>query len=869
MTQRDGVLALEVFELRRIRVVRRLAVRDRERGLPDPRVEPERMLEPRGSALAEEARALLAITLELGPADAGVLARRERAHAEQPRDVGREADRRERAAVAAQLVHAERRDHLLDPLAERLDEIRRRVGVPGRDRVLEEQVRRDRIRAEPERDHQVVQVADASRAQHDRAVAAQRPGARSLAEQRAVHRRRGQERIDPRTALVRDRAVLDDDEPRARADRGARGRADAGERIAQTFLPVAVRLKDGGGTPRLAGKVVGEIVEHPGAEPVRERSRLRRRESRARVVAAEEDRDAQLDPRPRRAGAVRRGTRTEHDARREVLDLPLTVDRRVRDDRDRLLQVVGEVRTAARDRCERAVVAERPDRLASGLRHVRGRSEVLGLVAQRGETLLPGDRMVVDLVGGRGDLHAAVRAASARRQRVERPSRLEAHARAREADRVTRAGAQEALAQRVMIEHLPPAARALEAGMLARPERPWIRHISLERYEAALAREDVLLVGLDVPQRAQSHGIDAEEAEIVEAREERGRALRERPEGGARVGVRVLEAVRQPADLVHDRREHELDRLDRIEPEAVDEPAQQRVDILRIAALADDRHAEGARLLAEATDGVDLAVVSEGRERLHAREGARGVRRVPVVAEGRGGAEARIAEVGVVRDELPRGAAELVPGRRARKAHDGRRRARLDLHGREMERPVAAMAPRWGVERELPEAWLLRTAAREERRRGGRGVPLEDDADAMRAEDSADRRIGLVRRVARDEEVPHGEAGVGRERAGEPGVGEMLGPERARDVDEDARAVSLPVDLAGAVRHAFEPVQDEGERVRTGTPVLARDGDERAGVAFVSAPRAAVHRRLLSLPLNKKTSRREASSRRLSCVPRD
>src|SRR5687768_5133844 len=73
MTQRDGVLALEVFELRRIRVVRRLAVRDRERGLPDPRVEPERMLEPRGSALAEEARALLAIALELGPADAGVL----------------------------------------------------------------------------------------------------------------------------------------------------------------------------------------------------------------------------------------------------------------------------------------------------------------------------------------------------------------------------------------------------------------------------------------------------------------------------------------------------------------------------------------------------------------------------------------------------------------------------------------------------------------------------------------------------------------------------------------------------------------------------------------------------------------------------
>src|SRR5688572_32124577 len=112
MTQRDGVLALELLELRRISVVRRLAVRDRERGLPDPRVEPERMLEPCGSALAEEARALLAIALERGPTDASVLARRERAHPEQPRDVGREADRRERAAVAAQLVHTERRDDL-------------------------------------------------------------------------------------------------------------------------------------------------------------------------------------------------------------------------------------------------------------------------------------------------------------------------------------------------------------------------------------------------------------------------------------------------------------------------------------------------------------------------------------------------------------------------------------------------------------------------------------------------------------------------------------------------------------------------------------------------------------------------------------
>jgi hypothetical protein len=45
-------------------------------------------------------------------------------------------------------------------------------------------------------------------------------------------------------------------------------------------------------------------------------------------------------------------------------------------------------------------------------------------------------------------------------------------------------------------------------------------------------------------------------------------------------------------------------------------------------------------------------------------------------------------------------------------------------------------------------------------------------------------------------------------------------------------------------------VQDERERARIGTPILARDGDERAGVAFVSAPRA-VDGYLLSLPEQK------------------
>mgnify|MGYP006183558471 CR=1 FL=1 len=53
----------------------------------------------------------------------------------------------------------------------------------------------------------------------------------------------------------------------------------------------------------------------------------------------------------------------EDGAGREVLDLALAVDRRVGDDGDRLLEVIGEVLPLGRERRQRAVVAERADRL--------------------------------------------------------------------------------------------------------------------------------------------------------------------------------------------------------------------------------------------------------------------------------------------------------------------------------------------------------------------------------------------------------------------------------------------------------------------------------------------------------------------------
>jgi len=102
----------------------------------------------------------------------------------------------------------------------------------------------------------------------------------------------------------------------------------------------------------------------------------------------------------------------------------------------------------------------------------------------------------------------------------------------------------------------------------------------------------VRLAGLDVPQRAQAERIDAEYTRVADASEERGRPLRERAERGARLNVEVLRPRGHAADLVHDRREEQLDRLDRREALAHDKAAQYRVDVLRVGAVARQRNAQ-------------------------------------------------------------------------------------------------------------------------------------------------------------------------------------------------------------------------------------------------------------------------------------
>ena len=60
---------------------------------------------------------------------------------------------------------------------------------------------------------------------------------------------------------------------------------------------------------------------------------------------------------------------------------------------------------------------------------------------------------------------------------------------------------EEALADGALVEQAPSPI-APERDALARREGHGVAHVALERNEPALAREDVLVLGLDVPQRS-------------------------------------------------------------------------------------------------------------------------------------------------------------------------------------------------------------------------------------------------------------------------------------------------------------------------------------------------------------------------------
>ena len=177
-------------------------------------------------------------------------------------------------------------------------------------------------------------------------------------------------------------------------------------------------------------------------------------------------------------------------------------------------------------------------------------------------------RRIFELVGRRRDLPARRRLAPSAGtanafRRLLGPAARDALAQALDRHAARRAVSDERSPQRVLIEEPPTGLRASQTDALAGSERIRIADVALERDESALAREDVLVGRLDVPQRAQPERVDAEETGVADAREERCGTLRERTERGARLHVQVLQLRGHALDLVDDRREEQLDRLDR------------------------------------------------------------------------------------------------------------------------------------------------------------------------------------------------------------------------------------------------------------------------------------------------------------------
>jgi len=112
--------------------------------------------------------------------------------------------------------------------------------------------------------------------------------------------------------------------------------------------------------------------------------------------------------------------------------------------------------------------------------------------------------------------------------------------------------------------------------------------------------------------------------------------------------VRFAQRGRHCFKLVRDGREDQLQRFDRVQAVLRAERVQRAIDVLRVRVARVERDPKLRGFLAEAADGVDLAVVaeqSEGLDALEARDRVGGVARV---AQRHRGVVAAILQVRVI-----------------------------------------------------------------------------------------------------------------------------------------------------------------------------------------------------------------------------
>jgi hypothetical protein len=95
-----------------------------------------------------------------------------------------------------------------------------------------------------------------------------------------------------------------------------------------------------------------------------------------------------------------------------------------------------------------------------------------------------------------------------------------------------------------------------------------------------LAREHVGRGRLELPERPQAERVDREHALVGVASDQGNRPLSHRPERLPQVHVEPAQVLGHPLDLVDDRRQQELERLDQAQPGAVDQRLDDAAQVL-------------------------------------------------------------------------------------------------------------------------------------------------------------------------------------------------------------------------------------------------------------------------------------------------
>src|SRR5207247_9913032 len=158
--------------------------------------------------------------------------------------------------------------------------------------------------------------------------------------------------------------------------------------------------------------------------------------------------------------------------------------------------------------------------------HARGLPRVAGPDPPRCHRPPPADRYALTPVRRHADPPAPARV-----HRLRGPAADDALAEAVEHQAAGAPGGDELLAHRLLIKEAPTAI-APQRDPFSGAQRVGIGDVTLERHETALAREDVLVLGLDVPERPKTERVDAKDAGVPDARQDRLGPLRERNERG-------------------------------------------------------------------------------------------------------------------------------------------------------------------------------------------------------------------------------------------------------------------------------------------------------------------------------------------------